>query len=167
MRCSTHCRYGPVLFCLVRSVWSVGLCLSGVIMTPGRSALSLSVKRFSAKTERSWSTSSMGFWPYSSRCVRPFVGWARFNTRLGRLPLVLLTFAGALWLLVHSHGNHPAAAKIQFHHSLLAIVGVSAALSKGWASWLSGASSHVINRWEIAWAGSVVPFGVLLLVYSQ
>lgn len=94
--------------------------------------------------------------------------------RLGRVrhpvwaaPLVISTLVGALWLLVHSHGNHPAAAKIQFHHSLLAIVGVSAALSKGLASWLPGASSNVMKRWEVAWAGSVILFGLLLLVYSQ
>jgi putative copper resistance protein D len=94
--------------------------------------------------------------------------------RLGRVrhpvwaaPLVLSTLAGALWLFVHSHGNHPAAAKIQFHHSLLALVGVGAGLSKGMASWLPGALPHTRKRWEVAWAGSVILFGFLLLVYSQ
>jgi putative copper resistance protein D len=94
--------------------------------------------------------------------------------RLGRVrhpvwaaPLVMSILAGALWLFVHSHGNHPAAAKIQFHHSLLAIVGVGAGLSKGVASWLSGALPHTRKRWEVAWAGSVILFGLLLLVYSQ
>lgn len=82
-------------------------------------------------------------------------------------PLVLSTLAGALWLFVHSHGDHPAIEKIQFQHSLLAIVGIGAALSKGLASWLPGASVHVMKRWEVAWAGSVILFGLLLLVYSQ
>lgn len=94
--------------------------------------------------------------------------------RLGRVrhpmwaaPLVMATLAGALWLFVHSHGDHPALEKIQFQHSLLAIVGVGAALSKGLASWLRGASSRVRKRWEVAWAGSVILFGFLLLVYAQ
>jgi hypothetical protein len=82
-------------------------------------------------------------------------------------PLVILTLAGSLWLFVHSHGDHPAIAKIQFQHSLLGIVGTGAALSKGLASWLPGASAHVTKRWEVAWAGSEILFGVLLLLYSQ
>ncbi|NJL16325.1 MAG: hypothetical protein HC938_03125 [Nitrospira sp.] len=94
--------------------------------------------------------------------------------RLGRVrhpmwaaPLVIATLAGSLWLLVHSHGDHPAIEKIQLQHSLLAIVGIGAALSKGFASWFSGISSHATKRWEVAWAGSVILFGLLLLVYSQ
>ncbi|MGE0643433.1 MAG: hypothetical protein AB7P24_07180 [Nitrospira sp.] len=82
-------------------------------------------------------------------------------------PLVLLTLAGSLWLFVHSHGDHPAIAKIQFQHSLLGIVGTGAALSKGLASWRPSASPYVANRWEVAWAGSEILFGLLLLVYSQ
>ncbi len=64
-------------------------------------------------------------------------------------PLVFLTLAGALWLFVHSHGNHPSAVKVQFQHSLLGIVGVGAALSKGLASWLPGALPHITKRWEV------------------
>lgn len=82
-------------------------------------------------------------------------------------PLVLSTVAGALWLFAHSHGNHPAAEQIQFHHSVLAIVGAGAGLSKGIASWLPGALPHIRKRWEVAWAGSVILFGLLLLLYSQ
>jgi hypothetical protein len=94
--------------------------------------------------------------------------------RLGRVrhpmwaaPLVIATLAGSLWLFVHSHGDHPAIAKIQFQHSLLAIVGIGAALAKGLASWFSGISPRVTKRWEVAWAGCVILFGLLLLVYSQ
>lgn len=86
---------------------------------------------------------------------------------LSAAPLVMLTLAGSLWLFVHSHGEHPELAKIQFQHSLLGIVGTGAALSKGFASWLPSASPYVTKRWEIAWAGSEILFGVLLLVYSQ
>ena len=82
-------------------------------------------------------------------------------------PLVILTLTGSLWLFVHSHGAHPALAKIQFQHSLLGLVGTGAALSKGMASWLHSASPYVTNRWDVAWAGSEILLGVLLLVYSQ
>jgi len=82
-------------------------------------------------------------------------------------PLILLVLASALSLFDHSHGNHPSAAKIQFHHSLLGIVGVGAAFSKGLASWLPGASPQTKKWWEIAWAGSVILFGLLLLAYSE
>ena len=86
---------------------------------------------------------------------------------LAAAPLVLLTLAGSLWLFAHSHSGHPALEKIQFQHSLLGIVGIGAALSKGLASWLPGVSSQVTTRWEVAWAGSEILFGVLLLVYSE
>ena len=82
-------------------------------------------------------------------------------------PLILLVLASALSLFDHSHANHPAAAKIQLHHSLLGIVGVGAAFSKGMASWLPGASSQVRKWWEVAWAGSIILFGLLLLAYSE
>ena len=82
-------------------------------------------------------------------------------------PLVLLVLASALSLFDHSHGNHPAAAKIQFHHSLLGIVGVGAAFSKGLASWLPAASPQARKWWEIAWAVSVIFFGLLLLAYTE
>jgi len=82
-------------------------------------------------------------------------------------PLVFLTLIGSLLLFVHSHGDHPASAKIEFHHALLGTVGVCAALSKGLASWLPGTSRRTVNRWEIAWAGSVILFGLLLLIYSE
>ncbi|MBH0208124.1 MAG: hypothetical protein HP495_06355 [Nitrospira sp.] len=86
---------------------------------------------------------------------------------LSAAPLVLLTLAGSLWLFAHSHSGHPALAKIQLQHSLLGIVGIGAALAKGFASWLPSASPHVTTRWEIAWAGSEILFGVLLLLYSE
>jgi len=82
-------------------------------------------------------------------------------------PLVLLTLVGSLLLFAHSHVNHPAAARIDLHHALLGSVGICAGLSKGLASWLPGASPHVKKRWEVAWGGCVILFGLLLLVYSE
>lgn len=82
-------------------------------------------------------------------------------------PLVLLTLVGGLLLFVHSHGNHPAMHRIELHHALLGTVGVCAALSKGLASWMPGALPQTVKRWDIAWAGSLILFGFLLLVYSE
>lgn len=94
--------------------------------------------------------------------------------RIGRVrhpawaaPLILLTMIGGLLLMVHSHGDHPTSEKIQLHHTLLGIVGVGAAFSKAMASWMPGASDHFVKRWEMAWAGCVILFGLLLLVYSE
>ena len=96
--------------------------------------------------------------------------------RLGRVrhpawaaPLVLLVLTGGLFLFVHSHGIHPEAeaAKIQFQHTLLGIVDVVAAFSKGMASWLPGASPQMRNRWNMAWGASFIVGGLLLLAYSE
>lgn len=94
--------------------------------------------------------------------------------RLGRVrhpawaaPLVLLVLTGGLFLFVHSHGNHPEATKIQFQHTLLGIVDVVAAFSKGMASWLPGASPQMRNRWNMAWGASFIVGGLLLLAYSE
>jgi len=82
-------------------------------------------------------------------------------------PLVFLVLIGSLLLFVHSHGNHPAMAKIELHHALLGAVGVCAALSKVLASWMPGASQRLVKWAEAAWAGSVILFGLLLLIYSE
>ena len=94
--------------------------------------------------------------------------------RLGRVrhpawaaPLILLVLTGGLFLFVHSHGNHPEAAKIQFQHTLLGIVDVVAAFSKGMASWLPGASPQMRSRWNMAWGVSFIVGGLLLLAYSE
>ena len=82
-------------------------------------------------------------------------------------PLVFLTLIGGLLLFVHSHGNHPASERIELHHALLGTVGVGAALSKAMASWMPGASRQFVKWTEVAWAGSVILFGLLLLLYSE
>lgn len=92
-------------------------------------------------------------------------GWVRHPAWAA--PLILFVLVGGLLLFVHSHGNHPGSARIEFHHALLGSVGVGAALSKGLASWLPGVSPRIVKRWEIAWAGSVILFGLLLLIYSE
>jgi hypothetical protein len=94
--------------------------------------------------------------------------------RTGRLhhpawaaPLVFSTLIAGLLLFVHSHGDHPGTAKIEFHHAVLGTVSMAAALSKGMASWFPGASPRMVKRWEVAWAASVILFGLLLLAYSE
>lgn len=94
--------------------------------------------------------------------------------RIGRLhhsawaaPLIFSTLIAGLLLFAHSHGDHPTIAKIEFHHAALGTVAVAAAFSKGMASWLPGASPLNVRRWDVAWAASVIFFGLLLLVYSE
>ena len=82
-------------------------------------------------------------------------------------PLVFLTLIGSLLLFIHSHANHPGAARIDLHHAVLGSVGVCAGLAKGLAAWLPGASPLVRKRWDAAWGGCVVLFGLLLVVYSE
>ncbi len=82
-------------------------------------------------------------------------------------PLVFLTLAGSLLLFVHSHANHPGAARINLHHAVLGGVGVCAGLAKGLASWLPGTSPLMRKRLEVTWGGCVVLFGLLLVVYSE
>lgn len=82
-------------------------------------------------------------------------------------PLVVLSLAGSLLLFVHSHVDHSAAARIDLHHAMLGAVGICASVSKGLASWLPGASPQVKQRWEIAWGGGIILFGLLLLAYSE
>lgn len=82
-------------------------------------------------------------------------------------PLVFLGLGGALLLFFHSHGNHPANYTIELHHALLGSLGVGAAISNAMISWTSGASPHLMKRWEIAWAGFVVSIGVQLLLYFE
>jgi hypothetical protein len=94
------------------------------------------------------------------------LGWVRHPAWAA--PLILFVLVGGLLLFLHSHGNHPGSARIEFHHALLGSVGIGAALSKGLASWLPGASPLIVKRrWEVAWAGSVILFGLLLLIYSE
>ncbi|MBX3301632.1 MAG: hypothetical protein KF693_05400 [Nitrospira sp.] len=94
--------------------------------------------------------------------------------RTGRLhhpawaaPLIFSALIAGLLLFVHSHGDHPATAKIELHHALLGSVAVGAALSKAMASWMPGASWQFVKWADVAWAGSVILSGLLLLVYSE
>jgi hypothetical protein len=97
--------------------------------------------------------------------ARRRLGWVRHPAWAA--PLILFVLVGGLLLFVHSHGNHPGSARIEFHHALLGSVGLGAALSKGLASWLPGASPRTVKMCEVAWAGSVIIFGLLLLIYFE
>ncbi len=105
--------------------------------------------------------------PHGHSPVRAFQQTSRARHPAWAAPLVFLTLAGSLLLFVHSHANHPSAARIDLHHAMLGSVGVFAGLSKGLASWLPGVSPQVRKWWDVAWGGSVVFFGLLLVVYSE
>jgi hypothetical protein len=94
--------------------------------------------------------------------------------RTGRLhhpawaaPLIFSTLIAGLLLFIHSHGDHPATAKIELHHALLGSVAVGAAVFKAMASWMPGATRQFVKWANVGWAGSVILFGLLLLVYSE
>lgn len=93
------------------------------------------------------------------------IGWVQHPA--GAAPLVFLGLVGALLLFVHSHGIHPANHTIELHHALLGSLGVGAAISNAMISWTSGASHHLVKRWEVAWAGFVVLMGIQLLLYFE
>ena len=93
------------------------------------------------------------------------IGWAQHPSWAA--PLGFLGLVGALLLFFHSHGNHPANPMIELHHALLGSLGLGAAISNAMISWTAGTSSHLVKRWEVAWAGFVVLMGIQLLLYFE
>lgn len=82
-------------------------------------------------------------------------------------PLPLFAVIGGLMLFVHSHGIHPAAQKIAFHHAFMGSLAVSAGAAKSVAAWVTGSSSRSVRGWELVWAGCILLIGVQLLMYSE
>lgn len=82
-------------------------------------------------------------------------------------PLPLFAVIGGLMLFIHSHGVHPAAQKIGFHHAIMGSLAVSAGLAKSVAAWMTGSSNRSVKGWELIWAGLILLIGMQLLVYSE
>jgi putative copper resistance protein D len=80
-------------------------------------------------------------------------------------------------LFGHSHGDHPAAHKIQLHHTIMGLLAITAGSSKlvsaRWRKPLQwgrhGDTVPVVlgTWWEFAWAILVLAIGVQLLFYSE
>jgi hypothetical protein len=93
------------------------------------------------------------------------------------IPLPLFAIVGGLMLFGHSHGDHPAAHKIQLHHTVMGLLAITAGSSKlvsaRWRKPLQwgrhGDAVPVVpgTWWEFAWAGLILAIGVQLLFYSE
>jgi hypothetical protein len=93
------------------------------------------------------------------------------------IPLPLFAIIGGLMLFGHSHGDHPAAHKIQLHHTIMGLLAITAGSSKlvsaRWRKPLQwgrhGDTVPVVlgTWWEFAWAILVLAIGVQLLFYSE
>jgi putative copper resistance protein D len=92
------------------------------------------------------------------------------------VPLPLFAIVGGLMLFSHTHGDHPAAHKIQLHHMVMGLLAVTAGSSKLVSGWrrpaqrnrLGGAvPANSASGWELAWAGLILLIGVQLLFYSE
>ena len=93
------------------------------------------------------------------------------------ISLPLFAIIGGLMLFGHSHGDHPAAHKIQLHHTIMGLLAITAGSSKlvsaRWRKPLQwgrhGDAVPVVlgTWWEFAWAGLILAIGTQLLFYSE
>ncbi|HEX2055192.1 MAG TPA: hypothetical protein VHF07_01785, partial [Nitrospiraceae bacterium] len=111
------------------------------------------------------------------------VGTIELLRRLGPMrhstwavPLPLFAIVGGLMLFGHAHGDHPAAHKIQLHHTVMGLLAVTAGSSKLVSGWRRPARRNrhgdsvladSASRWELLWAGLILAIGVQLLFYSE
>ncbi len=105
------------------------------------------------------------------------VGSIEFLRRMGRIrhmawgiPLPLFALIGGTMLFLHSHGVHPSAHKIAFHHSVMGTMAILAGVCKITAGYKSpGAGSDGAGRsaWALAWSAFVLLIGIELLVYTE
>jgi putative copper resistance protein D len=100
------------------------------------------------------------------------VGTIELWRRAGKLrhalwtaPLPVFAIVGGLMLFAHSHGAHPAAAKIAFHHTVLGIMAITAGACK--LARHRGNSSAPTSPWELGWATLIILIGGDLLLYTE
>lgn len=100
------------------------------------------------------------------------VGSIELLRRLGRLrravwmaPFPLMAVVGGMMLFAHSHGDHPAGAKIALHHAVMGTMAVTAGSSKLLSGWMR--EQQTPSRWEVVWACLIVVIGAQLLIYSE
>ncbi len=78
-------------------------------------------------------------------------------------PLPLLAIVGGLMLFGHSHGIHPSAQKIAWHHALMGILAITAGSSKLVSGWIGSEKA----AWDFLWTGLILLIGIELLTYSE
>ena len=102
------------------------------------------------------------------------VGVIELFRRLGAIghamwvtPLPLFAVLGGLMLFGHSHGVHPAAAKIALGHTIMGTMSVTAGSCKLLSDWFHFSTRQWSVRWELLWALLILLIGVQLLLYSE
>ena len=108
------------------------------------------------------------------------VGSVELFRRMGRArhaawgaPLPVLALVGSLMLFLHSHGAHPSAHKIAFHHGMMCTMAILAGMCKLAADpfqtlALSGDRvAGARSAWGLAWSALVLLIGVELLLYTE
>ena len=111
------------------------------------------------------------------------VGCVELLRRLGparhsiwAIPLPLFAIVGGLMLFGHSHGDHPAADKIQLHHTVMGLLAITAGSSKLVSGWKAPVQSKrrknsAVMRsttfFEATWAVLILAIGLQLLFYSE
>jgi putative copper resistance protein D len=108
------------------------------------------------------------------------VGSVELLRRMGRArhaawgaPLPVSALVGGLMLSLHSHGVHPSAHKIAFHHGMMCTMATLAGMCKLAADpfqtlALSGDRvAGARSGWGLAWSALVLLIGVELLIYTE
>ena len=80
------------------------------------------------------------------------------------MPLPVFALIGGAMLFLHSHGTHPSAQMIAFHHSVMGTMAVLAGMCK-----ITAGVKPQVGRspWGLAWAALVLLIGIELLVYTE
>lgn len=102
--------------------------------------------------------------------IRHF-GWA--------MPLPAFAIVGGLMLFAHSHGVHPAAHRIQLHHTIMGLLAITAGSSKLFSGWRIPSrkgrteslaqtdQSRGVSRFELVWSLLLLVISFQLLFYSE
>jgi putative copper resistance protein D len=100
------------------------------------------------------------------------VGLTEWQRRAGRLrhalwgaALPVFAIVGGVMLFAHSHGAHPAAAKIAFHHTIMGILAIGAGACRLTRQAASGPALRSSS--EVGWAVLVLLIGLDLVFYSE
>ncbi len=93
------------------------------------------------------------------------VGW--FSHAGWMVPLPAFAIIGGWMLFSHSHGAHPAAQKIAWHHAVMGTLAITAGSSRLVSAWKARSALTAQSWWELLWAGLILLVGVQLMFYSE
>jgi putative copper resistance protein D len=102
------------------------------------------------------------------------IGGIEAFRRTGRLrhagwlmPLPAFAIVGGWMLFGHSHGTHPAAQTIAWHHAIMGALAVTAGSSKLVSVWNTRAEGDRSSRWDLLWASLILLIGLELTLYTE